>query len=147
MRNFQGYSLSLSVDMIGLGVTSIGFLENTYFQNQKTIATYGASIERGALPVERGYVLQEADLLRYWVIQKVMCHFSVDKQEFQRRFHIAFDRFFYKERGEIERLIREGLLEEREECLFATSTGRLFIRLIAAVFDAYITVKNYSKAI
>lgn len=147
MRNFQGYSLSLAVDMIGLGVTSIGFLENTYFQNKKTIAEYGEAIVRGELPVDRGYVLHEQDLLRYWVIQKMMCHFAVDKKEFRNRFNISFDHYFHKERKEIERLIHEGLVDEREDFLMATSTGRLFVRLVAAVFDAYITSKNYSKAI
>lgn len=147
MRNFQGYSLSLAEDMIGLGVSSIGFLENRYFQNKKTIGEYGEAIERGELPVDRGYLLHEEDLLRHWVIQKMMCHFCVDKQEFALKFHIPFDVYFVKQRNDIERLILEGLVKETNEQLIATPTGRLFVRLIASVFDAYLKSGMYSKVV
>ena len=147
MRNFQGYSVSLAKDMIGLGVTAIGFLENAYFQNKKTIAEYGDAILRGELPVDRGYILHEEDQIRYWVIQKMMCHFCVDKQEFAATFQIPFDVYFVKQRKEIDRLIQEGLVEETAAILLATSTGRLFVRLIAAVFDAYLNLGIYSKVL
>lgn len=147
MRNFQGYSLSLAEDMMGLGVSSIGFLENGYFQNKKTISEYGQAIHRGELPLERGYLLHEEDLLRRWVIQKIMCHFSVDKQEFALKFHIPFDVYFMKQRNDLDRLILEGLVEETKEELSATPTGRLFVRVIASVFDAYLKSGMYSKVV
>jgi oxygen-independent coproporphyrinogen III oxidase len=146
-RNFQGYSLALAEDMIGLGVTAIGFLENSYFQNKKTITEYEMAIDAGKLPVERGYVLHEDDLRRAWVIQRMMCHFSVSKQEFALQFQIPFDVYFERERGEIERLKNEGLLAESLEEIIATSTGRLFIRLIAAIFDMYLKPGLYSKVV
>lgn len=146
-RNFQGYALQLADDMIGLGVTSIGYLENAFFQNLKTIEEYKEAIELGKLPVHRGYVLKEEDLLRRWVIQSLMCHFELDKREFARRFGSLFDKHFENERPEIERVIEEGLLEETEEKLLPTPLGRLFIRLIAAVFDAYLKQGNYSRAV
>ncbi len=146
-RNFQGYSLALSEDMIGLGVTSIGFLENSYFQNKKTIAEYEKAIDEGKIPVERGYVLHEDDLRRAWVIQRVMCHFSVSKQEFALKFQIPFDLYFQREKQQIDRLKNEGLLEESGEEIIATPTGRLFIRLIAAIFDMYLKPGLYSKVI
>lgn len=147
VRNFQGYSLSLAEDMIGLGVTSIGFLENGYFQNRKEIEEYGSVLNNGKLPVERGYILKEDDSIRRFVIQRIMCHFEIDKKEFEEKFGIPLDLYFVKERSEVERLIQEGLLEERKSGLYATPTGRLFVRLIASAFDAYMTHKRYSKAI
>jgi len=144
-RNFQGYAISLSEDMIGLGITSIGYLEGAFFQNMKTIAEYKAALERRQLPVARGYVLQGEDLLRRWVIQKIMCHFSLDKQEFQRRFGAAFDEHFAQAKRDW--LIDEGLLEETDTYLLPTPMGRLFIRLIASVFDAYLKQGQYSRAL
>ena len=146
-RNFQGYSLQLADDMIGLGVTSIGFLENAFFQNLKTIEAYKGEVEQGRLPVHRGYVLNGEDRLRRFVIQAIMCQFELDKRQFERRFGKSFDGHFSREREEIERLKTEGLLEETEEKLLPTPMGRLFIRLIAAVFDAYIQQGNYSRAV
>jgi len=146
-RNFQGYALALSEDMIGLGVSSIGFLEGAFFQNMKTIDEYKMALRQGELPIHRGYILQEEDLLRRWVIQTIMCHFSLDKDEFHRRFGIPFALYFVKERKEMDRLIGEGLLEETESHLFPTPMGCLFIRLIASVFDAYLKQGQYSKAL
>ncbi len=146
-RNFQGYSLDLAEDMIGFGITSIGFLENIYFQNVKSLEDYARLIQSKEFPIYRGYVLQKEDRLRKWVIQTMMCHFMVDKQEFERRFFVSFDLHFMKERSEIDRLKREGLLEETQDFLMPTAIGRLFIRIVASVFDAYLGQGQYSRAI
>lgn len=146
-RNFQGYSLALSHDMMGLGVTSIGYIENTYFQNVKKIDEYAQWIHQNKFPVERGFRLGEEDLLRKWVIQTIMCHFSLDKQEFQKRFSVDFDTHFSKERPQIERLKEEGFLIETPLALLPTEQGKLFIRIVASAFDAYLGKGQYSRAI
>ena len=133
-RNFQGYSVQLAEDMIGLGLTSIGFIENGYFQNEKDLAEYQRQIAQGRLPVSRGYLLNEDDLLRRQAIQSVMCHFEIDKQTFG---HLA----------DMTPLIHEGLLEETAEKYIATPLGRLFIRLIASAFDAYLAKGQFSRAV
>ena len=145
-RNFQGYSLNLAENMVGLGVTSIGYVEGAYFQNGKTLEEYRASLEAGRLPVQRGLVLTEEDHLRRWVIQELMCRFELDKGKFQKLFEVSFDDHFKE--CELDSLKQDGLLEETTEKLIATPLGRLMIRLIAAAFDAYLTGSgNYSKSI
>lgn len=147
MRNFQGYSIKLAEDMIGLGVTSIGFVGGGYFQNEKTIETYKASLGKKSLPVQRGYLLTKEDALRRWVIQSLMCHFEVDKREFAKIFGKDFDEHFAKERDKIKTLKEENLLEETSTHIIPTPLGRLFIRLIAAAFDAHLKEGGYSKAV
>jgi oxygen-independent coproporphyrinogen-3 oxidase len=142
-RNFQGYSVQKAEDLLGLGVTSIGFMAGTYLQNVKTIEEYGARIERGLLPVFRGFVLGEEDHLRRWVIHHIMCNFKVDKGEFQKEFGVSFDVHFAKERGHLE----TELAEEDEVELRVTETGRLFVRIVAAVFDEYLEQGQFSKAL
>ena len=88
--------------------------------------------------------MTEEDRIRRWVIQRLMCHFEVDKREFLREFSINFDAYFSQSRRE---LVDEGFLCEDEEKLLPTERGRLFIRLIAAHFDAYLKGTNYSRAI
>ena len=146
-RNFQGYARHMADDLIGLGVTAIGYVEGAFFQNCKTLEAYQTAIAAGRLPTYRGYVLQEEDLLRQWVIQSLMCHFSLDKRDFQRRFHTPFDVHFAKERAAIEQLKRDQLLEETEQHLIPTALGRLFIRIIASIFDAYLQPSGYSTAV
>ncbi len=133
-RNFQGYSVQKAEDLIGLGMTAIGFLENAYFQNLKELDTYQSTVQEGRLPIYRGYILKEDDLLRRAAIQSLMCHFELDKQRFG---HLA----------SVDGLKADGLLEETADRYIATPTGRLFIRLIAAAFDAYLTQGQYSRAI
>lgn len=147
IRNFQGYSVGFAEDMLGLGMSSIGRVENIYFQNRKTIAEYEEDVSQGLLPVGLGYVLNEEDKLRSWVIQKVMCHFAVNKKEFLEKFFCSFDLFFAKQKKELDQLQKEGLIEETEETLIVTSMGKLLVRLVAAVFDAYLGKGNYSRAI
>jgi oxygen-independent coproporphyrinogen-3 oxidase len=146
-RNFQGYAVQMAEDMIGFGITSIGFIENAFFQNIKEIASYEEAIQKGKIPMLRGFVLQEDDRMRRWAIQSLMCHFALDKKSFKERFTIDFDTYFVKEKKALISLQKEGLLEEIEEKILPSPLGRLFIRLIAAVFDIYIEKGSYSKAV
>jgi oxygen-independent coproporphyrinogen-3 oxidase len=133
-RNFQGYSIQLAGDMIGFGLTSIGFFQNSYFQNLKELETYQGAIAQNRLPIQRGYHLNADDLIRHHAIQSFMCHFEIDKALFG---HLA----------DLEPLKAEGLLEETSDKFIATPTGRLFIRLIASAFDAYLAKGTYSRAV
>lgn len=140
-RNFQGYSVQMAEDMLGLGMTSIGFIENTFLQNQKSLETYQKELAHGRLPVERGFVLSEEDLRRRWIIQSLMCHFELDKKLYERTFQVPFCS------PDLSELKGEGFLEETEEKLIPTEVGRLFIRLIAAAFDSYFHQGNFSKSV
>ncbi|NCC30189.1 MAG: oxygen-independent coproporphyrinogen III oxidase, partial [Gammaproteobacteria bacterium] len=53
-RNFQGYSTHADCDLIGIGVTSIGKIDNTYGQNRRGLEEYYADLDAGRLPVFRG---------------------------------------------------------------------------------------------
>jgi oxygen-independent coproporphyrinogen-3 oxidase len=139
-RNFQGYSVQKAEDLIGLGLTSIGELEGAFLQNVKTLEEYGSRIALGKLPVFRGIVLSPDDLFRKQVIQDLMCRFKVDKR--------VIDSSFATERLKLEQLKQEGLVEEDEDEFRATPLGRLFIRIIASAFDAYLKEQGqFSSAI
>ena len=146
-RNFQGYSIQLAEDMLGFGITSIGFLENSYLQNIKEIEPYEASIARGEIPIAKGFILQPEDILRRWVIQSIMCQFEIDKEVFSEKFKVPFDLHFSDLRTELDSWQKEGFLKEEKNKIIATPLGRLFVRLIAASFDAYLEKGNYSRAV
>lgn len=132
-RNFQGYSVQLAEDMIGFGMSSIGFLENAYFQNLKELESYQAAVAQNHLPIHRGYFLNEEDIIRRQAIQSLMCHFEIGKE----KSYLA----------DIESLKKEGWIEEAADKYVATPMGRLFIRLVASAFDAYLTKGTYSRAV
>ncbi len=146
-RNFQGYSIQLAEDMLGFGVTAIGFFEHCFFQNLKETDGYGASCALGKFPVQRGFLLSEEDLRRRWTILSLMCHFEVDKLEFEKRFGIVFDLHFASLKEKLDCLKKEGLLEETADRLIPTPLGCLFIRLVASAFDAYLNIGKFSRAV
>ncbi len=146
-RNFQGYAVKRSEDMLGFGMTSIGFFEGAYFQNATAFEDYEAKVASGKLPVLRGFSLQEEDIRRRWVIQTLMCQFDLDKSEFASRFGLEFDTHFAAAREKLEELKKEGLIEETAEKILPTPLGQLFIRLVASAFDAYLGRGKFSRAV
>lgn len=137
-RNFQGYSLRLSDDLIGLGMTATGFVRDTYIQNDKDLVSYTEAVAAGVLPIKRGRMLSPNDLERRWVIERLMCDFELDPVQFEGRFNLPFWPRFDNERRALKQLEAEGLVEMATDRLRVTSQGTLFIRNIASVFDAYL---------
>jgi oxygen-independent coproporphyrinogen-3 oxidase len=57
-------------DLIGLGVASFGHINGVHVQNLDTWETYSAAIERGDLPLGRGYrPTPEERMIREFVLQ------------------------------------------------------------------------------
>jgi oxygen-independent coproporphyrinogen-3 oxidase len=149
-RNFQGYTVKRAEEMLGLGITAVGSCSHGYFQNAKELSEYYASLDQGILPVRRGMFLQPEDLLRRWVIQSLMCHFTLDKNAFSARFGTDFGLHFADQRETLAALQAEGLILDTPECLSATPLGQLFIRHVAAPFDAYLSaqrLRRFSQAV
>lgn len=144
-RNFMGYTLKPADEFIGLGVSAIGFLENAYVQNIKVLPDYYARLSHNQLPTQRGKVLSEDDRIRQWVINSLMCHFTIDKTAFEQRFGRPFDGYFMAEQEHINQCIEDGLLEDHAGRLEATALGRIFVRNICMGFDSYLRKKDGQK--
>ncbi|MEE9161744.1 MAG: oxygen-independent coproporphyrinogen III oxidase, partial [Candidatus Neomarinimicrobiota bacterium] len=137
-RNFQGYSTRAGLDMYALGITSIGHTHNFYFQNHRKISSYRRDVERGRFPTERGIRLSAEDHLRRRIIQDIMCRFQVDIPAIEREFGLDFRHHFAGEMAALAPFADAGLLLSRDDELSIPEEGRLFIRNIAMVFDAYL---------
>ncbi len=70
-RNFQGYSTHGGSDLVAFGVSAISAIDNVFAQNHKQIEDYQTAIDRGHLPVARGFELSRDDLLRQMVIKQI----------------------------------------------------------------------------
>ena len=144
-RNFMGYTVKPADEYLGFGLTAIGFLENAYFQNYRTLPEYFRALERSEIPIERGKVLMEDDRIRQWVINSLMCQFQVDKTDFQRNFGENFDKYFKDEQGHIHRCCEDGLISFKPDKILVTDLGKLFIRNICMGFDWYLRQKGAHK--
>ncbi len=141
-RNFQGYTTRKGVELIGFGATSIGMLQDSYFQNYKTLREYNVAIDEGRFPVYRGYILNEDDFIRREVIMDIMCNLGVSFEKIERMFGIEFEDYFSRELEELKELVDDGLIRIRDRRIEILPVGRLLIRNVAMVFDVYLRTKK-----
>ncbi|HEY6513245.1 MAG TPA: oxygen-independent coproporphyrinogen III oxidase [Burkholderiaceae bacterium] len=137
-RNFQGYSTQPECDLVGLGVSSIGRVGATYYQNAKTLPEYYDSVRQGQLPVARGFALTRDDLLRRAVIMALMCQGWVEFEAIELA-HLVRVRSHFA--GELEQLVpfaEAGLVELDGGGIRVTPTGWYLVRAIAMVFDRHL---------
>jgi oxygen-independent coproporphyrinogen-3 oxidase len=151
-RNFQGYSTHGNCDLIGLGMSSISHIGNTFSQNARDLPTYYAALDAGRLPVVRGLTLDSDDVIRADVIQQLMCHGVLDIPAFETRHHLDFAVYFADELDSLAKIERDGLIEIGAERLRVTARGRYLLRIIAMCFDAHLARSRaegarYSKAL
>lgn len=149
-RNFQGYSTHADCDLIGVGVTSIGKVGNSYSQNMRTMDEYCNAIDAGHLPIFRGVELKEDDLLRREVITELMCNFDLVKSRIAEKFAINFDEYFNVEQADIAQLEKDGLISVDDKHIVVQPAGRFLIRNICMVFDKYLRQskeQRFSKVI
>ncbi|MCK4839634.1 MAG: oxygen-independent coproporphyrinogen III oxidase, partial [Desulfobulbaceae bacterium] len=149
-RNFQGYSTHADCDLVGVGITSIGKVGNTYSQNIKTLDEYYACIDAGQLAVYRGLELDADDVLRREVITQLICNFSLKQTDIETQFDISFEDYFALELGELQQMAKDGLITINDGVINVVPAGRLLIRNVCMVFDKYLrqtSKQQFSKVI
>jgi oxygen-independent coproporphyrinogen-3 oxidase len=151
-RNFMGYTTHADSDLVGLGVSAISHVGDSYSQNHRNILGWEAALDAGQLPVFRGMRLSEDDQLRADLIQQLMCQGEIPVGALERRYAIEFDRYFADAIARLEPLMADGLLQRHPNRYAVTEQGRLLLRNIAMCFDAYLaapteTVQRFSRAI
>ncbi len=137
-RNFQGYTVKRSDHLLGFGTTAISDFDSLYTQNQKELSSYSECLKNRKAPLLRGKILTLEDQMRKWVIQSLMCRFELEKKEWQKRFALDFDTHFESVEPHLQEMEIQGLLQNTQDKIVVKPFGELFIRNIAALFDAYL---------
>jgi len=148
-RNFQGYSTHANCDLLGLGVTSIGMVNDSYSQNHRGMDDYTESLANNQLPVFRGITLNEDDKLRRRVITELICNFKLDKQAIEKEYQIQFDQYFQEAMQQLATMQTDQLVDIGNTHIQVTPKGSLFIRNICMAFDFYLkqASNRFSKVI
>ena len=137
-RNFQGYSTHSNCDLIGMGITAIGMVGDTYSQNVKTLDEYYARLDHGHLPILRGIELDADDRLRRQVITSLICHFELVFAEVEREYGVDFGAYFAEELKDLKPMEADGLITVDARGICVTPAGKLLIRNVCMVFDRYL---------
>ena len=145
-RNFQGMTTGRGLRLFGAGVSAISHLTDVGFQqNVKDVADYVRRTKEGQLPVERGKRLTHDDRIRQALLNELYCTGGVRPDRYARRFDIDFGAYFAREIDTLHELEQDGLVRCGEDGAFDVTfpLGRVLMRNVAAVFDAYLDPQAY----
>lgn len=134
-RNFMGYTTLRGTDMLSFGTSAISEFQGAFAQNVKKLSQYNEMIGSGIAPIERGLPLTPDDRLRQYIIEELMCNSL-----------LAFDGPWGEQAAALTReetpallpLQADGLIELHPDRIIVTQKGRMFLRNIAVVFDAWV---------
>jgi len=146
----MGYTTHAETDLIGLGVSAISSVGDTYSQNPRDFAGYASALENGRLPLWRGLRLDADDVLRADLIQHLMCQGEINIQDIENRYDIHFASYFSDAIAQLPALEADGLVTVNANWIKATERGRMLLRVIAMCFDRYLQNSapvRFSKAI
>lgn len=145
-RNFMGYTVKSTSDLVALGVSAIGDVQGAFVQNTKKLPEYYAAIDSGRFPVERGYALDRDDEIRRCVITELMCNFHLDVTAIEARFGVDFHEYFARELQELsageESPMADGLVTVERDSIDVQPLGRMFVRNICMAFDKYLAART-----
>lgn len=128
-RNFMGYSSSKTQLMVGLGMSAISDSWYAFAQNEKTVEAYQKRVEEGVIPVFRGHILNQEDLLVRQHILNLMCRLetswdaTTDFPELQHALE------------SLKEMEADGLVVLSKNSIKITEQGRAFTRNVAMTFD------------
>ena len=128
-RNFMGYTTQNTPMLIGLGMSAISDSWFGFAQNKKSIEAYLDGIQRDQLPVFRGHLLSEDDLIIRQHILDLMCHFETDLGS-----HHSFD-FNLNVLLKLKDLVEDELVELEGDTIRITEKGIPFVRNVCMIFD------------
>ena len=131
-RNFMGYTTQHTSLLLGLGVSSIRDAGVAFAQNEKALHDYYARIEKGELPVTRGYLLNDEDVAFKKYILDVSCR---GKTNFKKEHLSLLEKYSFPE---LEKLEEDALVTWSNEGLKVTELGSHFIRNICKSFDLHL---------
>ena len=128
-RNFMGYTAGKTELMIGLGMSSISDSWYAFAQNDKTIESYTERVNKGLLPIFRGHLLTNKDLIIRKHILNLMCNLETT-------WNIGLNKETKEEIvSRLKEIIDDGLVDVTENKVVVKEEGRMFVRNICMAFD------------
>lgn len=152
-RNFQGYCTRRTTGQVyAFGATAISQLTSAYTQNTKSINEYIETINKGHIPVKKGYVLSQEEQILREVITDLMCNNRINWQEIADRVKLSVAEVksatTYDEK-KLQEFADDGITEWSEQEIRMKQKGSPFVRNVAASLDKLLlqSDKTFSKPI
>ncbi len=144
-RNFMGYTTSDCASLIGLGPSAISELPLGFAQSHRGVDEWCGVVESGRLATLRGHALSDDDRERRWLIARIMCRGEVGAADYAETFGAALGDRHREAFARLDPFLEDGLAEcGADGSLRITPAGRLLVRNVAMVFDAYLPEQQRS---
>ena len=137
-RNFMGYTTRGTLDLLGLGASSISELRDAYAQSVRTSEEWLDRMADGGFATMRGWRLSERDIRRKWLIQHLMCQGEISPEAYRGAFGEALDDCVPALEERLAPLVEDGLVAAEATGYSITPLGRLFLRPVAMTFDEHL---------
>lgn len=129
-RNFMGYTAGKTQLMIGLGASSISDSWYSFAQNEKSIADYTQAVKEGRIPIFRGHLLTETDLIIRRHILNLMCQLETSWKKPKLQTEALEDSV-----QRLKEMENDGLLKVGANHIQVSEEGRMYIRNVCMAFD------------
>ena len=128
-RNFMGYTAGKTKLMIGLGMSSISDSWYGFAQNEKTVEGYAETVNKGIIPIFRGHLLTETDLIIRKHILNLMCNLET-------KWNLGLPLSIKKEIiRRLKEMVADQLIEVTDTQVIVKEEGRMYVRNICMAFD------------
>jgi oxygen-independent coproporphyrinogen III oxidase len=147
-RNFQGYTTDVSDALLSFGASAIGEFPQGFVQSARDTLEWSQRIDRNESPVTRGLATTAEDRMRADVIERLMCDLSVDPAAIAARHGFPADIFANVE-TRLGDASRAGIVRIENGRVIVPPENRLFLRTVAAAFDAHFVAapNRHAKAV
>ncbi|CAA6812573.1 MAG: Coproporphyrinogen III oxidase, oxygen-independent (EC [uncultured Sulfurovum sp.] len=136
-RNFMGYTAGKTKLMIGLGMSSISDSWYAFAQNEKRVEDYVARVNEGKLPVFRGHLLTEEDLVVRKHILNLMCTLETSWADDSMKLN-NIDEILKR----LTEMKEDNLIEIYDNKLVVKESSRMFVRNVCMAFDLHLVGSN-----
>ncbi|WP_281632051.1 oxygen-independent coproporphyrinogen III oxidase [Flavobacterium luteolum] len=136
-RNFMGYSASKTQVMIGLGVSSISDSWYSFAQNTKNLEEYYEILDSDKLPVVKGHILTDEDLIIRKHILNLTCELETSWTEESLNFTELPEAL-----TALKEIENDNLIVIENNKIKITEEGRPFVRNICMAFDLHLKRKS-----
>ena len=126
----MGYTTGKTKLMIGLGVSSISDSWYSFAQNEKSIDDYYARLEANELPIFKGHLLSNEDLVVRQHILNIMCNLETSWKNPEMQLQALPEILSH-----LNEMEDDGILVIFDDHLIVKEEGRMFIRNICMAFD------------
>ena len=146
-RNFMGYTTWRGTDILAFGISAISDFQGVFAQNTKKLSVYKKQLAAGVLPTERGLILSPDDTMRRFVIEELMCNGVLNYDSDCGVPGVDLRAVVDEEAEALRVLAEDNLIVFEPNALRVTEKGRIFLRNIAVVFDAYMKGEKGNKTL